>query len=105
MAVQTILSGLRQAAIVTRLLGEDASAEVFRHLNEEEVEILAREVAALGRVPAQVSENVLEEFNQIAEAADFVAKGDIEVAGRILRKSLGDAQGQEVMDRVMLSFQ
>ena len=105
MAVQTILSGLRKAAIVTLLLGEDASAEVFRHLNEEEVEILAREVAALGRVPAQVSENILEEFNQIAEAADFVAKGDIDVAGRILRKSLGDQQGQEVMERVMLSFQ
>ena len=60
MAVQTVLSGLRKAAIVTLLLGEDASANVFRHLTEDEAETLAREVAALGRVPAGVSENVLE---------------------------------------------
>jgi len=104
-AVQTVLSGLRKAAIVTLLLGEDASANVFRHLTEDEAETLAREVAALGRVPAGVSENVLEEFNQIAEAADFVAKGDIDYAGRILKKSLGESQGREIMDRVLLSFQ
>jgi flagellar motor switch protein FliG len=105
MAVQTVLSGLRKAAIVTLMLGEEASAEVFRHFSEEEVETLAKEVAALGHVPAQVSEKVLEEFHQIAKAAEFVARGDIDYATRILKRSLGESQGARVMERVLRSFQ
>ena len=105
MAVQTVLSGLRKAAIVTLLLGEEASAQVFRHLTEDEIEMLAKEVAALGQVPASVSENVLEEFHQIAQAAEFVARGDVAFASRILKKSLGEIAGQRVMDRVLRSFQ
>ena len=38
-------SGVRKAAILTLLLGEDASAELFKHLNEDEIELIAREVA------------------------------------------------------------
>src|SRR3954470_1582689 len=105
MTVQTVLSGLRKAAIVTLMLGEEASAEVFRHFSEEEIELLAKEVAALGHVPAQVSEKVLEEFHQVAQAAEYVARGDIDSAGRILKKTLGEANGQRMMDRVLRSFQ
>jgi flagellar motor switch protein FliG len=103
--VQTVLSGLRKAAIVTLMLGEEASAHVFRHLTEEEIETLAKEVAALGHVSAQVSENVLDEFHSIATAAGYVARGDIDFAARLLRKALGEAQGARVMERVLRSFQ
>jgi flagellar motor switch protein FliG len=105
MAVQTVLSGLRKAAIVTLLMGEEASAHVFRHFTETEIETLAKEVAALGQITQTVSENVLEEFHQIAHAADFIARGDIDYAGRVLRKSLGEAQGSRVMEKVLRSFQ
>lgn len=105
MAVQTVLSGLRKAAIVTLLLGEEASAHVFRHFTENEIETLAKEVAALGQITQTVSESVLEEFHQIAQAAEFIARGDIEYAGRVLRKSLGDVNGSRVMEKVLRSFQ
>ena len=105
MAVQTVLSGLRKAAIVTLLMGEEASAHVFRHFTENEIETLAKEIAALGQITQTVSENVLEEFHQIAQAADFIARGDIDYAGRVLRKSLGEAQGSRVMEKVLRSFQ
>jgi flagellar motor switch protein FliG len=78
---------------------------VFRHFSEEEVETLATDVAALGHVPTQISEKVLEEFHQIAKAAEFVARGDVDYATRILKRSLGESQGQRVMERVLRSFQ
>jgi len=34
----TDLNGVRKAAILTVLLGENASGELFKHLNEEEIE-------------------------------------------------------------------
>ena len=67
-------SGLRRAAIVAVLLGEEATAEVFRHLSEEEIERLAKEMAAMGAVPQGTGERILEEFHQTVVAANYIAK-------------------------------
>ena len=61
MAVQPHISGLRKAAIVMLLLGEERASEVFRHMNEEEIEALAKEMAELGPVSTQTSERVMDE--------------------------------------------
>ena len=48
-------------------LGEERSAEVFKYLQEDEIEALAREIAALGTVPPDVGEPVLDEFTQMTD--------------------------------------
>ena len=63
---------IRKAAIVMLLLGEELSAEVFKHLNEDEIEGLSKEMAALGPVPTPLGEKVLDEFHQISVAAEYV---------------------------------
>lgn len=103
--VQKALPGVRKAAIVAVLIGEELSAEVFRHLREDEVERLAKEVAGLGSIPSHLSETVLDEFHQSAFAAEYLARGDIEYARRVLRKSLGDQEAKKVLDRVLRTFQ
>jgi flagellar motor switch protein FliG len=100
-----VLSGVRKAAIVALLLGEEASAAVFRHLREDEIERLAKELAALGPVSTQMGEMVLEEFHQTAFAAEYVERGDIEYARRVLMKSLGEQDGKRVLERVQRMFQ
>jgi flagellar motor switch protein FliG len=102
---QTVLGGLTKAAIVMLLLGEDASTEVFRHLSEDEIERLAKEMAELGQVSAKMSESVLEEFHQTVVASEFVTRGDIGYARRILEKTLGAEAARRILDRVMRSFQ
>src|SRR4051812_9800394 len=87
------------------LLGEDASTEVFRHLSEEEIERLAKEMAELGHISTRVSETVLEEFHSTVAAAEFITKGDVSYARRILEKTLGPEHARRIMDRVMRSFQ
>jgi flagellar motor switch protein FliG len=98
-------SGVRKAAIVALLLGEEGTSEVFRHLTEEEIERLAREMAALGQVGQGLGERVLEEFHQTIVAADYVARGDIDYARRVLNKTLGPEAARRIMDRVLKSFQ
>jgi flagellar motor switch protein FliG len=98
-------SGLRKAAIVALLLGEEATAQVFRHLTEEEIESLAKEMAALGQVPQATGERVLEEFHQTIVAADYIARGDVDFARRVLNKTLGPETARRIMDRVLRSFQ
>jgi flagellar motor switch protein FliG len=102
---QTVLGGVTKAAIVMLLLGENATSEVFRHLSEDEIERLAKEMAELGQVSAKMSEGVLEEFHQTVVASEFVTRGDIGYARRILEKTLGTEAARRILDRVMRSFQ
>ncbi len=89
MQVQTAMSGMRRAAIVALMLGEEATAEVLRHLSEEEVAALTTEMAGVGNISARVGEQVLEEFHGTAVAAEHVARGDLEFAKRVLNKTFG----------------
>ena len=74
------MTGARKAAIVMMTLGEEAAAKMFRHLDESEIEQIAREVATLGAVAPTLGEEVLSEFNDMAAAADYVTSGGVEHA-------------------------
>ncbi len=87
------------------VLGEDVTAKVFKHLNEDEIEVLAKEMASLGAVGSDQSESVLDEFHQIAMAAQFVMRGDLDYAKRVLKKSLGEEGSRRILERVMRQFQ
>jgi flagellar motor switch protein FliG len=102
--VQT-LSGARKAAVVTLLLGEETSSAIFKHLHEDEIELIAREVALLGSVPAPTGESVMEEFHNMWQAAEFVARGGVDYAQKLLVKSLGPEMARRLLDRLVKSFE
>jgi flagellar motor switch protein FliG len=99
------LSGIRKAAIVSVLVGEELSAEIFRHLQEDEVERIAKEVAALGAISTQLGETVLEEFTLTAFTADYAARGDLDYAKRVLKRALTEQEAKRILDRVQRAFQ
>jgi flagellar motor switch protein FliG len=103
--VQQNLTGIRKVAILMLMLGEEASALVFKHLNEAEIEAIAREMAACGPIASSVSEKVLEEFHSTALAAEYVTRGDVEYARRVLNRTLGPDGARAIIDRVLRSFQ
>src|ERR1051325_2490980 len=104
MPIQVALSGARKAAILCLTLGEDVTADVFRHLQEDEIERITREVAALGSVAADTGERVLDEFHQMARAADYVTRGGVEYARRVLERTFGPDPARRILDRVVRSF-
>jgi flagellar motor switch protein FliG len=103
--VQTVLSGLRKAAIVTLSLGEEATVQMFRYLTEAEIERLVKEMASLGTVAPNTSQDTLEEFHQLVVAAEFVTKGDLSQARRLLVRALGEEAAQRVMERILRTMQ
>ncbi|HLG55857.1 MAG TPA: flagellar motor switch protein FliG [Vicinamibacterales bacterium] len=105
MAVAATVPGMRKAAIVMLLIGEELSSDLFKYLSEEEIEALSKEMAALGPVPSGLGEKVLDEFHQMSVAAEFITRGDIDYARRVLNRTLGPENAKRMMDRVMRSFQ
>src|SRR5262245_55095033 len=98
------MSGARKAAIVMMAIGEEKSSKLFKYLQEEEIERIAREVAALGSVPTEQGETVLAEFHQMTNASDYLTTGGVEHARRLLNKSVGPDLSRRILDRVIKSF-
>jgi flagellar motor switch protein FliG len=99
------LNGVRKAAILTLVLGEDCASQIFKFMSEEEIEMIAREVATLRAVKPDDGSMVLEEFHHMWKAAEYLSQGGVEYAQKLLVKSLGPEMARRVLDRVIKSFE
>jgi len=95
------LPGIRKAAILLVTLGEEVSAELLRQLEDEEVQQISREVARLTSVPAEQAEAVLDEFHQMSVAHDYVLKGGMDYARKLLNAAYGPEAAKKVLDRLI----
>jgi flagellar motor switch protein FliG len=101
----TVLSGVRKAAILTLMVGENTAAAMFQHLNEDEIEAVAREVAVVGQISPETSSATLEEFHTMWRASEYVTRGGVDYAQKLLIKTLGPDMARRVLDRVVKSFE
>ena len=95
------ISGLRKAAILLIMIGEEASSTILRGLDEDEVQEISREIARIQSLGSEEAEGVLEEFYQMAVAHDYVVKGGIEYARKVLMNAFGPEQAKKMLDRLM----
>src|SRR5579859_2577568 len=95
------IPGLRKAAILMVMLGDEASGIIMRNLDEDEVQEISREIARVGSLTAEEAEDVLEEFYQMAVAHDYVVKGGIDYAKKILISAFGPETAKKMLDRLV----
>ncbi len=98
---QIHIKGPRKAAILMVVLGDQTGGEIMRTMDEEEVELVGREVARLGTISGEEAETVLEEFYQMTVAQDYVLKGGLEYARKMLMNAFGPEQSRKMLDRLM----
>ncbi|WP_117169712.1 flagellar motor switch protein FliG [Paraliobacillus sediminis] len=105
MARKQKLSGKQKAAILLISLGPDVSAQLYKHLTEEEIEKLTLEISSVKKVEADQKEDVLDQFHQIALAQDYIAQGGINYAKTVLEKALGADEAGNIISRLTSSLQ
>ncbi len=94
------LSGRQKVAILLMALGEEASAEITKNLAPEDVEAISFEIAKMDRVPPEVVENILEEWQHTEQAAFSLASGGVDYARRVLEKAFGPSKASNVLKRI-----
>ena len=99
------LSGLQKSAILLITLGPEKSANIFRHLKEEEIEELTLEIANTRSITTQMKESVIEEFYQVCLAQQYIAEGGIGYAKELLEKALGTEKAMSVIGKLTASLQ
>lgn len=98
------LPGIRKAAILLISLGDAASADILKCMDEDEVQLLTREVARVPSFTAEQCEAILDEFHEMAMARDYVLKGGVEYARKILINAFGPEHAKLLLDRLMKSL-
>ena len=103
--IKTERTGREKAEMLIISLGPERSAEIFKHLKEEEIEQLTLEIANIRTVTPEEKEKVLEEFYQICLAQEYIAEGGISYAKEILEKALGTQKALDVINKLTVSLQ
>jgi flagellar motor switch protein FliG len=97
--------GRQKAAVLLISLGPEISAQVFRHLREEEIEQLTLEIANVRKVSPDSRARVFEEFMQMSCAREYMARGGIEYAKELLEKALGTQKALDILHRLTATLQ
>ena len=98
------LTGRQKAAIFLVTLGSEISAEIFKHLREDEIETLTFEIARLENIDSEQRDVVLQEFQELMMAQDFISSGGIDYARELLEKSLGNQKAVDIISRLTSSL-
>ena len=98
-------SGSEKAAMLLIALGPERASEIFKHLNEEEIEQLTLEIANIRSISSEEREEILNEFYQDCLAQEYISEGGIEYAKKLLESALGTQKTLEIINRLTASLQ
>lgn len=98
------LTGRQKAAIFCIEVGADRSAEIFRHLTDDEIELMTVEIAKAEKVPVEVCDEILGEFVEMAAQEQYTHGGGLNYAREVLEKALGRERARDILLRLTASI-
>ncbi|MDR2808899.1 MAG: flagellar motor switch protein FliG [Spirochaetaceae bacterium] len=98
-------SGRQKAAIFLVTMGSEVSSEIFKYLREDEIETITFEIARLETVDPEQKDAILQEFQELMLANQFITTGGIDYARELLEKALGTNKAIDVINRLTSSLQ
>jgi flagellar motor switch protein FliG len=93
-------AGIRKAAILLVLLGEEVASLIFRNLTESELQKVTQEITDLGTLDHTEALAILNEYHNLAVTQEYIARGGTEYAERLLIKTLGEEGARAMMEAV-----
>lgn len=95
--------GLQKSAILMMAVGEDAAAEVFKHLSPREVQQLGSAMAGLSAVTREEMAEVLSEFRSETEQYLALNVDSSSFIKSVLNKALGEERALSVIEDILES--
>lgn len=99
------ISGKKKAAILLISLGPEVSSEIFKHLTDEEIEQLTLEIANARKISNEERDAILQEFQELCMAQEFITQGGIQYAKEVLERALGNQKALDIISRLTATLQ
>lgn len=97
----SMMPGIRKAAVLMVVVGDQTATEVLSRLTEDEASKLSREIARMPTVASDLAEAVLEEAYQMSVAQEYVAQGGVDYARKLLVSAYGPDSARRLLDKLM----
>ena len=78
----------------------DTASEVYKFLDNSELEMISAEITKVKNVPAQLVDNVLLEFYHMVTAREYMLEGGLDYAHALLEKTFGSPRAVEIIEKV-----
>ena len=98
------LTKAQKAAAVVIALGADKASNIYKYMETDDVEQLTIEVAKLGFLNGQQTEEILTEFYQSCVTNKAITEGGLEYARAVLEKAYGEQAAQDLLAKVTKSL-
>ena len=95
--IPTGLPGLRKAAILIVAVGDELAKVFFQSLSNPDVQQVTDEITRLGEVPQAQLTQVLMEFYGLLETEQYMVRGGVDYASRLLTKAFGKVRADEML--------
>jgi flagellar motor switch protein FliG len=94
------ITGAQKAALLMIALDVDTAAEVFKHLDVYEVELISTEISKVKNIPSNIVSEVMGDFYTMVTAREYVLEGGLDYAQMLLEKSFGMSKAIEIIEKV-----
>ncbi len=91
------LTGTKKAALLLVSLKGEVSAKILAELDDELVEHVTREIASTDSVEPSIRSDVIEEFYNLALAAQYRDKGGMNYARALIQKALSPEKASRIL--------
>lgn len=89
-----------KAAAVISIIGAETASEVFKYLNDGEIEQISIELARLPKLNDSEIQEISKEFYECCVTQKVISEGGKDYAKEVLEKAFGQQQAKSLMDRV-----
>ena len=96
----TKLTKVQKFAIFLIMLGPDSAAQILKHLDEHELEVVTAEMSKQSLVSLEMQYAILKEFSDVAVQASTSVRGGTDFAQETLEKAVGSFKATNVMGRL-----
>lgn len=99
------LDSKQKAAIVVVSLGADRASQIYKYLNEQDIEDLTYEVAKMGKTTNSQVEGSLDEFYKLCLTHKMMTDGGLDYARNVLEKAFGETTARSLLEKVSKTLQ
>src|SRR6267378_953126 len=97
------LTGMRKAAILLVVLGDEAASAVYKNLPEEDLRSITQEITDLTYISPETAAAVLQEYHRLTITQEYLAQGGPAYASKLLMKTFGEAGAKALLDQVSVA--
>jgi flagellar motor switch protein FliG len=94
------LSGIRKAAILLVLLGDEAASLIYRNLPEEDLQVLTEVISELDYISPDTGAQILQEYYRLTVTEEYLAQGGADYARTLLVKAFGEDGAKTLLKQV-----